>query len=301
MLSLSEPLVLAFRDELRKQAALNPALGAGATLGALGGLATGGFRYMQAKARGDEDAGSQALGAGAKGALIGAAGGAALGGLSPKGLGKSVSDFGQRQVHSMTGWTPKGSTPKEGLRSIGGGAANTAERLQAAHAAGDVGEIAKAEKAHAAAEHLESMGATSLPGVVKAMGRHGVLPVAHAGLKEQLSGAPAWQKAMVLGLPAVGMYGALKGPSVNERGQGRGEQIGQQIGSAVGGVAGSLIPITGNIIAGEAGGAIGKGVGRVVDRVRGRVSPAQNPTDPLLSSGQHATETVIGRGSGENV
>lgn len=289
-------MLLAFRDELRKQAALHPALGSGATLGALGGVLAGGHRYLQAKARGDEDAGRQALGAGAKGALIGAAGGAALGGISPNGWGKSVSDFGQRQVHSLTGWTPK-----EGIRSIGGGAAGTKARLDAAHAAGETGEIAKAEKAHAAAERLEGMGATSLPGTIKAMGTRGVLPVAHAGLEEQLTGAPAWQKAMVLGLPAAGLYGALKGPSVNEQGQGRGERIGQQIGSAVGGVTGSLIPVTGNIIASEAGGAIGKGMGKVVDRVRGRISPAQNPTDPLLSSGQHATETVMGRGSGENV
>ena len=42
-------------------------------------------------------------------------------------LGKRVADFGKRQLHGVTGWTPKGYMSPKGIEEIGAGAADASE------------------------------------------------------------------------------------------------------------------------------------------------------------------------------
>ena len=124
MPNLDETTLSAFRDELRKLSAVHPALGAGLTMGALGGLGAGGYGYMKARSEGKSvsDSLGQAAKRGLQGAAIGGAAGAGLGALTPGSVGGAVSRFGQRQLHSVTGWTPSGMSREEGLQSMRAGA-----------------------------------------------------------------------------------------------------------------------------------------------------------------------------------
>ena len=121
-------------------------LGSGAGMGSLvgagaGGLIGGVHRYSQNRREGAGvgEAALGSLGGAARGALrgaaVGAVGGGALGAARPgalkpfeemKRLG-TMSRFGQRQVHSLTGVGDKAY-----VRSIGGGASGTARELQEA-------------------------------------------------------------------------------------------------------------------------------------------------------------------------
>lgn len=304
MKTLSEPVLLSFRHELRKISAVHPALGAGATLAAFGGLGMGAKGYLEARQRG-EGVGSS-LGSAAKSGLEGAAGGgllgAGLGAVNPGGFGGMVSRFGQRQVHGLTGWTPK-----EGIRSIGGGAADAEKRLlDSAHAVSaaeggkDLEKATKnlhgANKSFHAASEAERMGLTSVPGYLKSL--HGdPLGTAKASLNEQFRGTTMGQKALMLGIPALGVAGAVRSQdSPDQEGLSKGQRVGKQVGELVGGVAGGAIPVVGQLALQSGLGHVGKTIGGVVDHFRR--APATNPTDPLLSAGQAtATEHVLGRGS----
>lgn len=131
--------------------------GAGLGLGAIGGAAHGAYRgYQQAKEQGLST--GQALGHGAAGALGGAGKGALIGGgvgaaaglgagallSAPKAeaLRKAVSDsplaigsqFGQRQVHGVTGWMPGAENQSIGQRlgQIGMGSSTRQDTINAA-------------------------------------------------------------------------------------------------------------------------------------------------------------------------
>lgn len=309
MTHLTEPVLLAFRTELRKIAGISPTMGAGLTLGAIGAIGGGAKKYLEARDRGEGVGGALAEGAGgaALGGALGGAAGAGLGVFHPGAAG-AVSRFGQRQFHGLTGWKPEG-----GLATIRGGAFDAKQRLDtahamhqtatAAHAAGPTAETAtalgKAEKelrnataGHAAAEKAETMGLTSLPGYVQSVKKHGLFPSMKASADEQLHGTTLGQKALVLGLPAAGLaHAAMSQPGVDDEGLSKGERVGKQVGELVGGVAGGAIPVVGQTIFQEGAGRIGKLIGGGVDRFRR--APATNPTDPLLSSGQTTPSEIV--------
>lgn len=335
------------------QAGLGSGLGVGLGAGLAGGGALGGVKaYRQARAEGADAVGaaSSALGGTLHGALkggvaglaLGAGGGALLGASAPtqvlgatQRLAKSTgqagafSRFGQRQVHSVTGWKPGGAASS--IESIGAGAhtARTAAKgaldalgkspemdaLVAAHAkgpaavanarkalqAGPGAKLTQAHKALAAAEHTQSMGLTSLPGYAKSVGKNGLLPTVATGVKEQWQAAGPKGKAMMLALPAMSAAGALRAPE-QPGGRGKGETIGRLAGSTLGSLAAPM-SLTGGLILGSAferaGGALGKGV----DKVRGkRPAVPQDPTPPPATApgdtGQAAAEHVYGTGYG---
>lgn len=313
MSKLDETHLNAFREELKLAApnlkAIAGGLGAGAgmgtALGALGGAGLGAVKsYREARQRG-EGIGSSvaegvrgALGGVGKGALVGAglgaAGGAAAGHLRPNafnGLLKgdtpvlsSAARFGQRQLHGLTGWTPEG-----GLESIRGGMHEAKGRLQAAHEAvgSAVGDKAKATaqkelelatKGHDAAQKAHDMGLSSIPGIAKSMKNNGVLNTVKADIHNQMSGAGIGSKALMFGLPAVGMAGAVAGQEapVGE-GAGKAESIGSNVGQMAGGLIGSAVPIVGQTLIGQPLGYAGKMVGRGIDRLRGRHPGQETP------------------------
>lgn len=279
----------------------NP-LGAAVTMGVGGGLYGAYKNYSNARESG-ADVGT-ALREGARGAAIGtAAGGAAgagLGAVAPGAAG-AVSRFGQRQLHSLTGWKPSG-----GLHSIRAGAYDARQALhgaqQSAHELGHFdnamrgaphsltdesmqrlkalsptdlaahrtavnAQLGKAQRAASAAERAEQMGLTSIPGVVKSIKNHGLVPTAVAGAAEQWHSGSNLDKALSFGLPAYGMANAIRGNGDPSLGQAEG--VGQQAGEVVGGLVGAPLPFIGQMALQEGMGRIGKGVGKLVDRVRG--------------------------------
>jgi hypothetical protein len=259
MPSLTPQIVLAFQDELEKQAVSIRGLasgarkllarqgttaGAGAALGGAGGATIGAGvggvkQYREARqqgATGQQAALSGLFGAG-KGALTGAAVGAGVGGaagavggkrartLAAKLRGKDgalggVSRFGERQVHSVTGYTPKGyGSGSEAVRAMRGGAydaerglSSATKKLKDIRASGSQpGLIGKGlkrlgvdvegralkgaekgkEKALKRLQHAtesEEMGLTSLPGYAKAL----------VGKGKYVGGAKAGQKVKAL-------------------------------------------------------------------------------------------------------
>lgn len=335
------------------QAGLGSGLGVGLGAGLIGGGALGGVKaYRQARSEGATPVSAlgTTLGGAARGALkggltgmaVGAGGGALLGAAAPTkvldvtrqlakspGQAGSFSRFGQRQVHSLTGWKPGGATSS--IESIGAGAHTAREAakgslealgkspemdaLVAAHAqgpaaveaarknlqAGPGAKLTQAHKALAAAEHTQEMGLTSLPGYAKSIGKNGLIPTVATGVKEQWQAAGPRAKAMMLALPAISAAGTLKAPE-QEGGRGKGETIGRLAGSTLGSLAAPM-SLTGGLLLGSAfehaGGALGKGV----DKVRGRrPAVAQDPTPPPATApgdtGQAAVEHVYGTGYG---
>lgn len=335
------------------QAGLGSGLGLGLGAGAVGGAAIGGVKsYRQARAEGADPVSAVgstvggavhgALRGGIAGLALGAGGGAILGAGAPTkvlsatkqlarspGQAGSFSRFGQRQVHSVTGWKPGGSASS--IERIGAGAHTAREAakgsltalgkspemdaLVAAHAegpaavaaarkalqAGPGAKLTQAHKALVAAENSQKTGLTSLPGYAKSIGKNGLIPTVAAGVKEQWQASGPKGKAMMLALPAITAAGTLKAPE-QEGGRGRGEAIGRLAGGTLGSLAAPM-SLTGGMLLGSAfehaGGALGKGV----DRLRGR-RPAvpQDPTPPPATApgdtGQVATEHVYGTGYG---
>lgn len=333
------------------QAGLGSGLGLGLGAGAVGGGAVGGLQsYRQAREEGATSLG--ALGGAFRGALrgslrgaalggvLGAGGGAVLGAAAPtrvikatRGLAKDpssvggLSRFGQRQVHSLTGWRPGGATSS--IESIGAGAHNARKGVQQvtealakspeleavvrAHAQGPAAvetarqalrqgpgsKLTDAYKALHAAETTQRMGLTSVPGYVKSVGKNGLLPTVATGVKEQWQAAGPKGKALMLALPAMSMAGTLKAPE-NVTGRGKGETIGRLAGNTLGSLAAPM-SLSGGLLLGSAfehaGGALGKGV----DKLRGR-RPAtqQDPVPPPATApgdtGQAAAEHVYGTG-----
>ena len=325
------PPVASLLGHLRRPGTLNAVqggVGAGFGLGLgagalVGGASSGARSYQDARSQGATrtQAGLHALAGGlggavrgaGKGALIGAAGGAALGAAAPtsaraltRGISKmenpagGLGRFGQRQVHSLTGWKPGGST--KSIESIGAGAADARTRLEQAVTRGaPEAELGAARSALGASEEAQRMGLTSLPGIAKSVGDRGLLPTIGAGVKDQWSSSPRWGKALMLGMPAASVAKSLTTPEINGQ-PGRGERIGRTLGGALG-YSMAPLSLAGGAVLGtgleRAGGLAGRGI----DRLRGRRPqlpqeasrpPASEPGD----TGQVATERIFGTGYG---
>lgn len=305
--------------------AVQAGVGTGLGVGMLGGAAVGGLkggkeRYDLARQSGQGVLGSAAHSVGGalagaargagKGAVIGAGAGALAGAAAPTMLLKGTralsqtknvvgdaANFGQRQVHSFTGWKPGGAT--KSIEQIGGGAADARGALGKAVKGGDASGIARAKDTLGAAEQAQKMGLTSLPGVAKSMKNNGILPTVAAGAKEQWKGSSNKMKALMVGLPALSVANTIRKGEV-ENGQGKGERIGRTLGGTLGY---SMAPLSlgASTVLGtgleRAGGLVGKGI----DALRGkRPQVPQEPSRPPASepgdTGQHIAERVYGTG-----
>lgn len=271
-------------------------LGAGALLGAGVGAAAGGVHnYRAARQQGASigQAAASGLGGAASGASTGALGGAVLGAAgmgAAGGLGKgtglvrrltasnsalgSGARFGQRQVHSLTGWAPEG-----GIRSIRGGAYAAEERLAKAKGLRDPKELAAATKGHEAATKAEAMGLTSLPGYGKALLNketgglvNNAGKVLKTGLSEQWHSGGSVNKALMFGVPTLSVASELAHKS-QPGGPGRLERAGKHLGEF--GMALGPIPVAGQMVAGAGLSAAGSRIGRVADKIRRRPASPQ--------------------------
>jgi hypothetical protein len=294
-------------------------LGAGALVG---GAAGGHDAYTAAKERGAGGAGAalSAVGGGlggairgaGKGALLGAAAGGAAGAALPartfsatRGLQKvdnvagTLSNFGQRQVHSLTGWKPGGG--KRSIERIGAGAAPIRAELrkELGKATRDPSKLQQGMKALSATEGAQRMGLTSIPGYARSVRDNGLLPTAKAGLQSQWAGSGARGKALMVGLPALSLAQAAQAPE--GEGSGHGERAGRIIGGAVGGLAAPL-SLAGSLAMSAGLERAGGAVGKTVDRARKLKQPevpqeaSRPPATAPGDTGQHVVEHVYGTG-----
>lgn len=231
----------------------------------------------------------------------------AAGGLARKG-GKELGRFGQRQLHSVTGWAPKGVNKVEALRELGAGAAPALKRLEAAQAAVTKGggksalrELASAEKHVRAAKDVERLGATSLPGYVKALATKPGQTLS-AGVREAWHGSGtgvggAVGKGLTVGLPAAGVAGEALRES--EKGEKSREE---RVGRAAGGLAFGLtsMPMTGAMLLGTgltgAAGLAGKGINKLRRRHLGLASAGKQEEDEDRTGPVERYETNAAQG-----
>lgn len=233
--------------------------GVGTALGAGAGYATG---------RTPEERKQRAL----SGAMIGAVGGTLGGQLATQAGRGEVARFGQRQLHSMTGYLPRTEEQvAQGASRFGKGWTDEA-RLKALE-----GMKMKTEDIHGEAA---LKGLTHLPGVLKGLAKN---PLDTLNVARKTMGTP--MTVAMAGLPLMGVPGALK----DETGR-RGERVGKSLGEAVGFVAGAPVPIVGNIAVGSALGHVGQMLGRGADYLTGarQMAARQQAAAPISNVGQIA-------------
>jgi hypothetical protein len=295
--------------------------GMGAAVGGLGGAALGGVKgFQKERAEGGSGIGgalSGALSGAGKGALLGTAAGGALGAARPAyaaALSHHLpgSDFGQRQVHALTGFGDA-----KYVRSIGSGAADAEERLHAATRARSTAlagghpelyqkareEFEGAQKGFHAAEKAESMGLTSLPGYARALFQDPKAAL-KTGLGEQWHSMGPKGKAALFGMPAAFATNELAHGGTDEEGRGRFERTGRSVGQGLAFGAGP-IPIAGQFALdplleksfGGAGKFVDRSLGRLRSRRQPQVSAAAAP-DPAGGDSQAEGHVISDRAAG---
>ena len=281
-------MMRAFQDELEKRA-VNPmgalrsagsflkgqagAAGAGMGIGAAAGGLTGagvqGYRgYQQAKEQGASTGEAllggamKGLGGAGTGAAVGAGlGGAAglTGGATARGLAEKAirgknpvalsARFGQRQLHSLTGYADKkalrgmragsydarmrAAQSKKGMKALWGQEGADPSVLRKASI-----EHQRAQRGLQAAQKAEDMGLTSLPGYLKSLAKNPVETM-RAGAAEQWHGSGVGGKFMLAGVPVLGAAGEAMTPT-QEGGPGKLERTGKAL---AGGLAFGAAPI----------------------------------------------------------
>jgi len=273
-------------------------VGAGAGLGALGGAGIGtamGYRRARQEGAGRGQALVQGLGGAGHGALVGAAaGGAGLGVLQAAGAAPGLAGAatrlpgvgafarsGQRQVHGLTGWTPRGFGSVEGIQQMGAGSADAAKRHAKAFKNIFSGgpkaqaEMAGAAKQLAVTRKAEQMGLTNLPGFAKSLVKH-PLNTLRAGAAEQWHGNPKMTAAMV-GASGLGVAQELrkKGPDA----EGRGGRIAGNLASLATMPLGAMPAMTQMAV----GSGLTKAMGKLVPKPVVTSSLGQNPAPPETS------------------
>lgn len=349
MSELNEHVLEGLRGELklafspRISSALG-AIGAGGGVGALAGgvlgaAVKGGRKFKEDRAQGASV--TEALGGSLGHALAGAGRGALVGGAIGAGTGGAVgainpaagnrfraalskmpgADFGQRQVHTFTGWKPEG-----GLAAIGHGAAPRLGAVRQAEqelfaARGGQGKrslvdrvtgrsavrgaekrVENARAAYDAGRKAEEMGLTSLPGYAKALRDRPVGEVLRTAVNDQWKGMSPAMKGLTVGLPALELAGALGSSNEpDEQGRSKGERIGRSLAQTAGGFLLSPLTMTGQMVAGTALSRAGGSAGRLVARrPAGRVVAPPGAPDLTADSGQavagerHITERASG-------
>lgn len=227
------------------------------------------------------------------------AGGVALRGLRGVGsslrqggqvTGRALSNFGKRQLHGVTGWTPKGGVESIGIAGskaskasldaakgskVVPGKSRVVQKALHGRQAGTHGlakkvrerSIQRAQKFDEATRASERMGLSSIPGWTAAMLRDPKAAL-KAGLgREWHSGGMG--KAM-LAFPAVAAgHQALK--PTEPGGPGKLERVGRSVGEVAWGMG---MPIAPAMIAAKGISEAGGGIGRVLGRLRRPDEPA---------------------------
>ena len=242
----------------------------------------------------------------------------------------ALSRFGQRQVHGLTGWTPKGFMNPEGIRGMRAGAFDAAERMSAAErsVAPGVGkyrpglvdrvlrrnpeevqkrvaragheEMVGARKAYQSAQKAEDMGLTSLPGYARALANHPV-DALRSGFAEQWHGMGPGGKALVVGLPGMGVASELSKPGEPD-GPGRFERAGTRLGELA--YAMGPLPLSGQLALGAGAGSLAKRMGKLFDRKKPVVGslPAPPSLEPaggeVAPAEQLISDRALGLGNG---
>lgn len=213
--------------------------------------------------------------------------------------GKSVANFGKRQLHALTGWTPHGFLNHEAgqgakwIEEIGAGAGPA--RLR--HAVAEEGPAKElATQALGVNERAQHMGLTSIPGFARSLWNDPGETL-RAGFNQQWHGTTGKEKAFMVGLPLAAT--ALTAASADDpENPHKGRDLGAGIaGTAVGMVTGTMPVVTGMAV-GEAASRAGGAVGGVVDKIRKRrrqLPPlGQLQPPPEEARGQHVpTERVL--------
>lgn len=303
-------LMLGFNAELEKHAASVSEVGMQALKSALSGI-----KGSASKVRGPA---------------------AALGLKAMRGVGNATVEsagalkrFGERQVHSLTGWTPQGYMNPEGIKGMRAGAYDAAQRLSAAERTVAPGtpmagprlvdrlllkspeavhlhevrarhkELAAARKALQSAQKAEQMGLTSLPGYARAVMQSPAEAIS-TGLAEQWHGVGPAGKALMVGLPGLGAASELTTPT-EPGGAGKAERVGTRLGE----LAYTLgpLPIAGQIAAGVGVSTMGQRFGKLVDKgISGKHVPAPPSLDPAggeAAPGERlVSERALGIGTG---
>lgn len=261
---------------------------------------------------------------------------AAFGMKSMRSVGSGVADtagsvgrFGQRQVHGLTGWTPKGYMNPEGIKGMRAGAYDAAERLSAAERAVAPGpgryrpglvdrvlkispekahvkrvqaghkEVVDARKSYRSAQAAEDMGLTSLPGYARALMQNPGSAL-KTGLSEQWHAVGPAGKALMVGIPGAGVAGEMSRESAPGE-AGRLERAGSRLGELA--YTMGPLPISGQLVAGIGMGSLGKRMGALFDKKK----PPQNiPAPPSLDpaggetapSEQLVSDRALGIGQG---
>jgi len=249
-------------------------------------------------------AGGGALSGAGVGAALGGAAGLAGGAraadvagrlASRKGTLGSLSRFGQRQLHATTGITPGGAArvlpsgrvnPEyakavSALRGPGGTHVATKEVGRTKKLVEGVGKkkgvkskayeraLKKQQRAEgylSTASEAESKGLTSVPGMVRSLGREGgVKDVWRLGVKPQLTQQGAVGKSMVV-LP-VGFAGMELAREGDPGESGRMERFGESLGMGAGYATSPFIPIAGSEVLSRGTAAAGGALGKTVDKL----------------------------------
>ncbi len=222
-------------------------------------------------------------------------------------LDRTLGDFGKRQFHAVTGYVPahlRGdanlAARSQYLRGIGvGGRENPQDyvktletKLKDIRAGKDTGwlpqgtrelltraDLWKARVGASANETLMQHGATSLPGLVRAMAdptkRKAVLG---ATGKDLLSGGGMTAFGLASTIPTMTSAAAGKPLTPEEAGMGRGELIGRAAGDAASWLVPGSVPIVGQMLSSSVLKDVGGAVGRGVDSVRGKLPRVAGPT-----------------------
>ena len=272
--------------------------GGGALRGAGVGAALGGAAGLAGGARAADVAGRLASRDGALGAL---------------------SRFGQRQVHATTGLTPGGAARVLPSGSVNPEYAKAVSALRGpggTHMAGkEVGRAKKvvsrvgkkkgieskayekalkkqqrAEGYLSTASEAEQKGLTSLPGMVRSLGRKGgVKDVWSLGVKPQLTQQGALGKSMVA-LP-VGFAGMELARESEPGEASRMERFGESLGMGAGYATSPFIPIAGSEVLARGTAAAGGAVGKTIDKLlkakkkEQALSLGDNPAAPTMEDG----------------
>jgi hypothetical protein len=195
---------------------------------------------------------------------------------------KAVGRFGQRQLHSLTGWTPKGFGNVHGIEEMGAGA--SAARKAYAKATGS--DKAQALESLLANEKAQEMGLTHLPGAVKAFATK-PREALRAAWDQQVRGTSGLEKAVMVGLPAAGLASDV----LSEDDGTKGQRIGEGVANTAAGMLTGGMPLAGGLVAGVGAQYLGGKVGKLFDKKpapQGRVlGPVQAPPNPEDAKGHN--------------
>ncbi len=187
-----------------------------------------------------------------------------------QGVGQSLGNFGKRQLHGLTGWTPRGFHNTKGIEEIGAGAAGS----RAWHAGARGAEKTRAASALDANVRAQEAGHTSIPGLVSSFVKD-PKGAAKKAWNQQWDGTSRWEKALLVGAPAAGL--AMDTASADD-GQ-KGERMGAGIASTAAGLATGGLGFVPGMVATTAAGYVGSKAGKQVDKLRGKVQAPPNPED----------------------